>query len=142
MNLKTDVTKQSTPNFPKTNISYPLIRTGGKKYWFLGKFGVHCFLVTNALRFAHLICLITDEFDNRGITLIAETNNKCPQYNVCEQSLKDCRNITSQVNFIYSCISRIPTKSWQGLVNKNYLFLLEVLHAIPTRANKHLRQIP
>ena len=38
----------------KTNISYPLIRTGGKKCSFFGKFDVLCFLETPVLRFALL----------------------------------------------------------------------------------------
>ena len=45
--------KQSTPNFPKTKISYSLIRTrtyvcvsGGKKCSIFGKFDVLCFLET------------------------------------------------------------------------------------------------
>ena len=40
--------------FRKTNIFYPLIRTGGKKCSFFGKFGVFCFLETPVLRFALL----------------------------------------------------------------------------------------
>ena len=40
--------------FRKTNISYPLIRTGGKKYSLFGKFDVFCFLETPVLRFALL----------------------------------------------------------------------------------------
>ena len=40
--------------FRKTNISYPLILTGGKKCSFFGKFGVLCFLETPVLRFALL----------------------------------------------------------------------------------------
>ena len=52
--------KQSTPNFPKTNIFYPLIRTrtyayqGGKERSFFGKLGVLCFLETPVLRFVLL----------------------------------------------------------------------------------------
>ena len=44
------------PNFPKTNISYPLIRTRtcSKKCSFFRKFGVFCFLETPVLRFALL----------------------------------------------------------------------------------------
>ena len=40
--------------FRKTNISYPLIRTGGKKYSLFGKFDVFWFLETPVLRFALL----------------------------------------------------------------------------------------
>ena len=40
--------------FRKTNISYPLIRTGGKKCSLFGKFDVFCFLETPVLRFALL----------------------------------------------------------------------------------------
>ena len=55
--------KESRPNFPKTNLSYPLIRvhvqtcvcvSGGEKYSFFGKFGVLCFLLTTVLRFVLL----------------------------------------------------------------------------------------
>ena len=55
--------KESRPNFPKTNLSYPLIRvhvwtcvcvSEGEKYSFFGKFGVLCFLLTTVLRFALL----------------------------------------------------------------------------------------
>ena len=40
--------------FQKTNISYPLICTRGKKCSFFGKFGVLCFLETTVLRFSLL----------------------------------------------------------------------------------------
>ena len=46
--------------FQKTNISYPLIRTCGKKCSFFGKFGVLCFLVTS-------FRLIADKFKVRFI---------------------------------------------------------------------------
>ena len=57
-NLKTGVSrKQSAPNFPKTDISYPLTRTrtceyqGVRNVRFSEKFGVLCFLETPFLRF-------------------------------------------------------------------------------------------
>ena len=37
--------------FRKTNISYPVCISGGKKCSFFGKFGVLCFLETPVLRF-------------------------------------------------------------------------------------------
>ena len=46
--------KQSTPNFPKTNICTYVCVSGGKKCLFFGKFEVLCFLETPALRFALL----------------------------------------------------------------------------------------
>ena len=59
VNFKTSVTrKQRTPNFSKTNISYPpnthmhVYISGGKKCLFFVKFDVLCFLVLPVLRFA------------------------------------------------------------------------------------------
>ena len=56
-NLKTEVTmKQSTPNIPKNEHFLPpdkqtyVCVSEGKKCWFLGKFGMLCFLVTSILR--------------------------------------------------------------------------------------------
>ena len=40
--------------FRKTNISYPMCVSEDKKYSFVGKFGVFCFLATPVLRFALL----------------------------------------------------------------------------------------
>ena len=58
MNLKTGVSRESSPHFPNTNISYHLHTyvcvSGGKKCSFFGNFGVLCFLETPVLRFALL----------------------------------------------------------------------------------------
>ena len=59
--------KQSTPNFRKTKIFYPLIRTctyvcvsGSKTCSFFGKFDLLCFLETPVLRFAFLPYYLRD----------------------------------------------------------------------------------
>ena len=60
-NLKTDISiKQVTSNFPKNELSYPLIRTcawcvsGGKTCSFFGKIDMLCFIKTTVLGFALL----------------------------------------------------------------------------------------
>ena len=58
MVIKQEVTrKQCTPNFPKKEHFLPpnYFSSGGKKYSFFGKIGVHCFLVNSVLRFALLL---------------------------------------------------------------------------------------